>query len=101
MLPVGPAGFGYSPYQPFSAFAGNELLVSLDALVEDGWLARTDLAAAPAFPPGKIDYPEVLKFKRRTLEKAFEEFSKAWKTNGEFEAFQTAEADWLDDYVLF
>ena len=49
VLPLGPTGYGDSPYQCFSSFAGNPLLVSPDALLEDGLLERSDLEGAPAF----------------------------------------------------
>ena len=50
VLPLGPTGYGDSPYQCFSSFAGNPLLVDLDDLVERGWLAEADLAETPDFP---------------------------------------------------
>src|SRR5437868_3898505 len=57
-LPLGPTGYGDSPYQPLSSFAGNILLISPDRLVEDGLLRASDLEVA-AFPTGEVDYPAV------------------------------------------
>ena len=54
VLPIGPTGFGDSPYQCFSAFAGNPLLVSLDRLGEEGLLAASDLKKRPEFPAGEV-----------------------------------------------
>src|ERR671932_42875 len=56
VLPLGPTGYGDSPYQSFSSFAGNPLLISLDALVADGYLSKADLIAAPHFPVEQIHY---------------------------------------------
>src|SRR5215470_17509825 len=56
VLPLGPTGYGDSPYQSFSAFAGNPLLVSPDRLLEDGLLAEQDIEGAPAFPDAMVDY---------------------------------------------
>src|SRR6478672_1389032 len=53
VLPLGPTGYGDSPYASFSAFAGNHLLISPDRLAERGWLSATDLAAAPEWPPDR------------------------------------------------
>src|SRR5215471_18416326 len=50
VLPLGPTGYGDSPYQCFSAFAGNPLLISLERLAEEGILSTADLATTPSFP---------------------------------------------------
>jgi 4-alpha-glucanotransferase len=101
-LPLGPTGYGDSPYQPLSSFAGNVLLVSPDGLVADG-LLRADELEAPTFPPGAVDYPAVARFKLRLLELAWSHFRA-----GAGEALQPAfgrfcrdQAHWLDDYALF
>src|SRR6185436_14699645 len=59
VLPLGPTGYGDSPYQCFSAFAGNPLLVSLEGLVADGWLAESDLPDRSRFEDGDVDFPAV------------------------------------------
>ena len=68
-LPLGPTGYGNSPYQPLSSFAGNELLVSPDWLIEDG-LLRSD-ECKPNFAPDQIDYEAVIPYKRRLLKTAW------------------------------
>ena len=60
VLPLNPTGYGDSPYQCFSAFAGNPLLISLDRLVEQGLLSQSDLADLPAFPARTVDYGPVI-----------------------------------------
>src|SRR6201988_2762870 len=75
-LPLGPTGYGNSPYQSLSSFAGNILLISPDRLVEDGLLQASDLEAA-SFPTGEVDYPAVIRFKHRLLERAWSHFRAA------------------------
>src|SRR5206468_8301705 len=72
-LPLGPTGYGDSPYQPLSSFAGNILLISPDGLTEDGLLRPGDLAV-PTFPTGEVDYPAVTRFKHRLIERAWTNF---------------------------
>jgi 4-alpha-glucanotransferase len=102
VLPLGPTGFRDSPYQCFSSFAGNQYLVSPDALIEAGLLERADVAGAD-FPAERVDFGAVIPFKLRLLRRAFERYQAgaAPALGGEFEAFRTAQASWLDDYALF
>jgi 4-alpha-glucanotransferase len=103
MLPLGPTGYGDSPYQCFSAFAGNPLLISLEKLVENGILPAKDLEGAPPFSEHKVDYGAVIDFKIAMLKRAFQNF-KERGLKGEhdaFEAFCGENAWWLDDYGLF
>src|SRR5882724_12374174 len=65
-LPLGPTGYGNSPYQPLSSFAGNELLVSPDWLIEDGLLRKGERDGG-YFSPDEIDYDAVFAYKRRVL----------------------------------
>src|SRR2546425_6393090 len=74
VLPLGPTGYGDSPYQCFSAFAGNPLLVSLDLLEAEGLLTPADLAETPGFPEHEVDYGLVIDFKRSALARAFTRF---------------------------
>src|SRR6266702_8585272 len=74
VLPLNPTGYADSPYQCFSAFAGNPLLISLDLLAEQGLLSRADLAAAPAFPTSYVDYGAVITFRFAMLRRAAERF---------------------------
>ena len=64
ILPLGPTGFGYSPYQAYSSIAGNPLLISMQSLADQGWLAREDLQANRSFPGSTIDFGAVLPLKR-------------------------------------
>jgi 4-alpha-glucanotransferase len=102
ILPLGPTGYGDSPYQCFSAFAGNPYLVSPDTLVQDGLIAASDLAGL-TFPEDRVDFGPVIKFKISLLEAAWEHFKHgaAAQFKGPYEAFCSEAADWLDDYGLF
>src|SRR5436305_12837472 len=74
VLPLGPTGYGNSPYQCFSAFAGNTLLVSPDLLVEQGLLAPENLSNVPSFTDERVEYGQAIEFKEAMLRKAFENF---------------------------
>jgi 4-alpha-glucanotransferase len=108
ILPLNPTGFGDSPYQSPSAFAGNQLLISPDKMLEDGLLQREDLyddSGQPiqTFSPDKVDYDAVCEFKWPLLRKSFARFrSGAAPAHQEgFARFCQEQADWLDDYALF
>jgi 4-alpha-glucanotransferase len=94
VLPLGPTGFGESPYQLFSAFAGNPLLLSLDRFVENGWLSDADLAETPRFSPDDVIFERVIPWKRTLLRRAFEGF----QPDSEFERFCSANGFWLDTF---
>ena len=64
MLPLGPTGYGNSPYMCFSAFAGNPLFISPEKLVEDGFVSASDAGPPPSFPPDRVDYPLVIAHKQ-------------------------------------
>ncbi len=98
MLPVGPTGAGNSPYQSPSSFAGNELMISLDLLVEDGLLEGRELKARPAFDAGRVDFGRVGAFKDGALRRAFLRFD---VHDSQFQSFRRREAHWLADYALF
>lgn len=103
VLPLGPTGYGDSPYQCFSAFAGNPYLVSSTLLYEAGLLTRNDLAQRPSFPEHAVNYGEVIPWKLYLLQRAFERFtqeSPAELTTA-FEEFKNQQAFWLDDFALF
>ncbi len=102
VLPLGPTGYGDSPYQCFSAFAGNPYLISFEALIEDGLLTQDDVADMPSFDASRVDYGQLIPWKLDLLEKAFSRLSST--TNDfreEFERFRTENASWLEDYALF
>src|ERR1041384_6145966 len=82
VLPLGPTGYGDSPYQCFSAFAGNTLLISPDQLVEQGLLAPEDLSEVPTFEDGRVDYGRAVEFKEALLGRAFENFERANPAGG-------------------
>jgi 4-alpha-glucanotransferase len=102
ILPLGPTGFGDSPYQAFSAFAGNPYLISPQLLIEDGLLDTRDLPAA-AFPAERFESGPVTKFKDPLFALAWDKFlqGRAPSLRPEFDRFIVDEAVWLDDYALF
>jgi len=103
VLPLGPTGYGDSPYQCFSSFAGNPYLISLDALLVDQLLYPEDLAERPAFPAGRVDYGMVIPWKLAALDKAFARFQDgaAASLRSPFEQFKAQQAAWLEDFTLF
>jgi 4-alpha-glucanotransferase len=102
VLPLSPTGYGDSPYQALSAFAGNPLLVDFDQLVEDGLLARADLGTAPAFPGDRVDFERVIPFVRGALARAFDRLGSAPAAErAAFETFCHGHRAWLDDFALF
>lgn len=103
ILPLGPTGYGDSPYQCFSAFAGNTLLISPLKLVADGLLDNSDLELRSEFPGEKVDYGKVIEYKSGLLRKAFANFNKT-KNPALLEAFRSyckVNVFWLEDYALF
>ena len=102
VLPLGPTGYGDSPYQCFSAFAGNPYLISFDGLIEDGLLTRSDFADMPTFNASRVDFGLLIPWKLDLLLKAFSNFrSSSGNLRKEFEKFCSDNASWLDDYALF
>lgn len=103
IMPLGPTGYGDSPYSSFSAFAGNTNLVSPEELVKDGLLAESDLQGLPDFPAEKVDYGKVIEFKRRLLETAFGNFKTRADESlrGDYRGFLGFAQLWLEDYALF
>ena len=103
VLPLGPTGYGNSPYQCFSAFAGNTLLISPDLLVEQGLLAPEEVKDAASFSDESVDYGRAGEYKEALLRKTFENFKRAEPAAvaAEFEKFKEASASWLDDYALY
>jgi 4-alpha-glucanotransferase len=103
VLPLGPTGLGDSPYQSYSAFAGNPLLVSAEWLRRDGLLDAADLADRPAFPVDRVAYPAVAAWKRRLLDRAFARLSSGVDRtlHTRIEAFRSRHAWWLDDYARY
>jgi 4-alpha-glucanotransferase len=103
VLPLNPTGYGDSPYQCFSAFAGNPLLLSLERLGEQGLLPPSDVAGTPAFPEDSVDYGPVIAFKMPVLRRAAQVFfaDASPADRAAFERFCENSAAWLNDYALF
>ncbi len=103
LLPLGPTGYGDSPYQCFSAFAGNPYLVCSTLLLEDGLLRVADLNHRPEFPNLQVDYGAVIPWKLHLLSIAHKNFKKSRKPKlkNEYDAFIQSSRNWLDDYSLF
>lgn len=101
-LPLGPTGYGNSPYQSLSSFAGNGLLISPDWLIEDELLWPGD-CEYHSVSPTVIDYDAVIPFKHRLLSKAWANFSAGARADlrPAFEQFRNDQAHWLKDYALF
>ncbi len=103
VLPLGPTGYGDSPYQCFSAFAGNPYLISVEALLAEGLLLAEDIADLPPFPTQQVDFGWVIPWKLEVLKRAYDRFqrSAAPALQAELAAFQQKQAAWLDDFALF
>ncbi len=103
MLPLGPTGYGDSPYQLFSAFAGNPLLISPETLTRDGLLTQHDAEETPFFSADFVEFERVIAWKTNLLTKAFRNFKRSAtpELRSAFETFARDQAAWLDDYALF
>jgi 4-alpha-glucanotransferase len=103
VLPLGPTGFGDSPYACFSSFAGNPLLVSIDALRDQGLIAASDLASRPAFSPGRISYGPLISWKLPLLRAAARRYLAAAgpRESAALGRFRADQGRWLSDYCLF
>jgi 4-alpha-glucanotransferase len=101
-LPLGPTGYGDSPYQSLSSFAGNPLLVSPDWLIEDELLRPADCVGS-TFSATSVDYDAVTRFKTTLLETAWKNFHAGARADlrRDFDHFAEEHAHWLDDYALF
>ena len=102
--PLGPTGFGDSPYQCFSAFAGNPYLIDLQALVRAGLLQPGDVAPLQALPQDRVDFGALCGTKWTILRRAFDASKARKKVDApyhEFAAFQKAQESWLQPYALF
>jgi 4-alpha-glucanotransferase len=103
ILPLGPTGYGNSPYMSFSAIAGNPLLISLDLLAEQGWLSPEDLHRRPGFDLDFIEFDRAIAWKMPLLRKASLTFrdKASVKQQTQFESFCHVKAHWLEDFALF
>lgn len=103
VLPLGPTGYGDSPYQSFSSFAGNPYLIDLEALAAEGLLTVEVLRNSPAFPEERVDYGAIYRWKLPVLRQAANRFAQNGSATlrAEFEQFCADNAEWLDDFALF
>jgi 4-alpha-glucanotransferase len=103
VLPLGPTGYGNSPYQSLCSFAGNELLISPDDLIEDGLLRAEDCVEGSTSGTALVDYAAVIPFKERLLGIAWRNFLTSARADlrSAFEVFCRDQSHWLDDYALF
>ena len=98
ILPLSPTGYGDSPYQSFSTFAGNPYLIDLDTLIEEGLLLPGELEGIDwGADPGRVDYGKLYNERARLLKIAFSRFEET----GEFREFVRDNSLWLEDYALF
>jgi len=100
VLPLNPVGYGNSPYQCLSAFAGNHLVISLDKLVSMNLLSAEDLTDCPVFNRGQVDFDEVKGYKEKLLQVAFAKF-KQQSASLAYKKFIGENSFWLLDYALF
>ncbi|MBN1658404.1 MAG: 4-alpha-glucanotransferase, partial [Anaerolineae bacterium] len=103
VLPLSPTGYGDSPYQGLSAFAGNPMLISPDRLVAEGYLWPADLEDVPDFPVECVDFGPVIRYKEELLDRAFANFAlqATEKQQAALTRFEQEQAFWLDDVALF
>lgn len=105
ILPLGPTGYGNSPYQSLSSFAGNSLLISLEKLFQEGFLDQSDFSDKTEFQDAVVDYDKLLPAKDKLLEIACENFIEKLEGNAdlkkEFERFCEKQSYWLEDYAIF
>ena len=102
VLPLGPLGYGNSPYSSTSAFAGNPLLISLERLADHGWIERAKIEGLPS-PDGPVEYEKVFAQKMPLLFEAARNFLRTASPEGSrsFESFRQENSWWLDGFVLF
>ena len=103
VLPLGPTGYADSPYQCFSAFAGNPYLISATMLLDQGLLNKDDLADRPQFSLEKVDYGPVIDWKITILRRCFSHFRKNLDPTQqtEFESYKHAQKEWLAPFATF
>jgi len=102
VLPLGPLGYGNSPYSATSAFAGNPLLISLERLAEHGWIEPSKISDLPR-TVGPIDYESIFYRKMPLLAEASRNFVRKGdaSAHSRFQQFCEENREWLDDFVLF
>ena len=103
VLPLNPTGYGDSPFQCFSARAGNHLLISLEKLKDQSILEAKDFNDQPSFPEETVEFGRVIQWKTSLLKRAAERFlqSHTGATRNAFDDFCTQNQSWLPDFALF
>lgn len=102
ILPLGPTGFGDSPYQSFSTFAGNPYFISPENLIEDGLLTKEECDSIDwGSDPEKVDYGALYNGRFNLLKKAYDRFKVTEDQNEEYQEFLKKQSYWLEDYCLF
>lgn len=100
ILPIGPTGYGDSPYQSFSSFAGNPYFIDLETLIAEGYLTEADCDACDFGSNEEyVDYEKIYKARFKVLKKAFR--NRNDRGSQEYKDFVEANAYWLDDYALY
>ena len=99
ILPLGPTGYGDSPYQSFSTFAGNPYFVDLETLIEEGLLTKEECDKFDfGRDPKRIDYEKIYLSRFKVLKLAFDRFDPA---DRKYRKFVAGNKYWLDDYALY
>ena len=103
MLPLTPTGYGNSPYQGLSAFAGNPLFIDPEELVENGLLDISDSEDAPGYPKRRIDFKSATDWKNKFLRQAYQHSKRGMSAQlqRDYEAFLQTNEFWLDDFAIF
>lgn len=103
VLPLNPTEltYGNSPYSCPSSYAGNHLLISLESLIEDGYLSGKDLINEPGYPKDRVEYSGVTKYKTEILKKAYSVNKNAITNDSELKEFCADNAHWLSDYSIY
>ena len=99
ILPLGPTGYGDSPYQSFSAFAGNPYYIDLEEFIEAGWLTDKECSKYDYGHPNYVEYGTIFEAKFALLRKAFKKSNIA--ADADFKAFKKENKDWLEDYAMY
>lgn len=103
VFPLGPTGYGDSPYQTFSTFAGNPILISPDVLISEGLLNESDVTPIPEFDPANVDFGNIINYKKTLLQKAYEMYKQTSSVERDkrYAAFLEKHNIWLEDFAFF
>lgn len=101
VLPLGPTGYGDSPYSALSAFAGNPFLIALEPLIDEGWLTREETAVLDGLPETHVDFGRVVPGKMQVLWSAFARYRGRHEHSEDLDAFRATNASWLEDFSFF